>query len=88
MPDHDDEEHARRVASFCWEAARAAIYEAEAAQLTQGLRATNAALVIALRQLVIESEIAQDADDAAVNRNFGRAIENAHSALASFKAAP
>jgi hypothetical protein len=38
-------------------------------------------LLQALIHLVIESESVQDMDDAAVNRNFGQAIENALKAL-------
>jgi hypothetical protein len=74
MPDHDAEEHACRVASFCWEAARAAIYEAEAAQLTHLLRANNAALVAAL-------EWALDQIDDDLDPDHQAALAAAHDAL-------
>ena len=51
-PDHDIEEHTRYVTGICWDAARAATYEAEAAQLTQGLRAINADLLAALEYML------------------------------------
>jgi len=44
LPGEDAHEHVQRVTAECWQFARAAIYEAEAAQLTDGLRADIAAL--------------------------------------------
>lgn len=38
MPGEDAHEHVQRVTAACWPAARAAIYEAEAAQLTAPTR--------------------------------------------------
>ena len=39
MPEEDTSEHVKRVIAACWPAARAAIYDAESAQLTEPLRA-------------------------------------------------
>jgi hypothetical protein len=38
LPSEDAHEHVQRVTAECWPAARAAIYESEAAQLTEPLR--------------------------------------------------
>lgn len=43
----DAHEHVQRVIAVCWPAARAAIYEAEAAQLTEPLRAKIKSLELA-----------------------------------------
>lgn len=48
----DQHEHVQRVTAACWDAARAAIYESEAAQLTAPLRERIASLHVAVCQAV------------------------------------
>jgi hypothetical protein len=77
-PDHDIEEHTRYVTGICWDAARAAIYEAEAAQLTQGLRAINADLLAALES-VLHHQIY------GTSTSYPLALDNARAAIARAK---
>lgn len=77
MPGEDAHEHTKRVIAACWPAARATIYEAEAAQLTDPLRAK----IEALTKLLQEGEqgfgrvLIATSDDAEVGSEIERLRE-------------